>query len=244
MSLPLKSSLAAYAASNNSAAPRHLGTRYDANGTFLKEPGNTVVCHLAGGSASQRAVLEVRRRMMSMPDANKLTFTPISSLHMTLFQGIIEYRRALPYWPEDVALGTSIDDMTQLYLKRLGGFEDRGSFKIKVIDITPVGLTVAGATDEDAATIKTWRDALSVPFGYRHPDHDTYVFHITFAYIVDWLADERLPAWQELFDSSLTFLERDAPVIDINPPAFCRFDDMNHFEELLVLGAADQEAAA
>ncbi len=113
-----------------------------------------------------------------------------------------------------------------------------------MIDITPVGLTVAGATDEDAVTIKAWRDALSVPFGYRHPDHDTYVFHITFAYIVDWLADERLPAWQELFDSSLTFLEREAPVIDINPPAFCRFDDMNHFEELLILGAADQEAAA
>lgn len=244
MSLPLKSSLHRYAASNNSVSPRHLGTRYDADGTFLPEPGNTVVCHLVGGSSSERAILEVRRRMMSMPDANKLTFTPVSSLHMTLFQGIIEYRRALPYWPEDLPLDTSIDDMTQLYLKRLETFEDRGSFNIKVIGITPVGLTVAGATDEDTVIINEWRDALSMPFGYRHPDHDTYVFHITFAYIVDWLADARLPAWQELFANSLDFLEREAPLIEINPPAFCRFNDMNHFEELLILGGADREAAA
>ena len=132
MSLPLKSSLHRYAASNNSVSPRHLGTRYDADGTFLPEPGNTVVCHLVGGSSSEHAILEVRRRMMSMPDANKLTFTPVSSLHMTLFQGIIEYRRALPYWPEDLSLDTSIDDMTQLYLKRFETFEDRGSFNIKV----------------------------------------------------------------------------------------------------------------
>ncbi|ATU91365.1 DUF1868 domain-containing protein [Phyllobacterium zundukense] len=244
MPTSIKPSLAPYTASNNSGAPRHLGTRYDTNGNFLQEPGNTVVCHLVSGSASERAVLEVRDRMMLMPDADKLIFTPVSSLHMTLFQGIIEYRRALPYWPEDVALDTSIDEMTRLYLKRLEGFEGRGPFKIKVIAVTPVGLTVTGATDEDEAIIKAWRDALSVPFGYRHPDHDTYVFHITFAYLIDWLAEDRRPAWEGLFDDCLRFLEWEAPVIEIHPPAFCRFNDMNRFEELLVLGSAVREAAA
>ncbi|MBZ9653434.1 DUF1868 domain-containing protein [Phyllobacterium lublinensis] len=244
MSLSIKASLARYAASHNSVAPRHLGTRYDANGTFLKEPGNTVVCHLVGGSDSERAILEVRKRMMSVPDAGRLTFTPASSLHMTLFQGIIEYRRALPYWPDDVPLDTSIDAMTSIYLERLDGLQNQGAFRIKVIDVSPVGLTVAGVTDEDDATIKAWRDALSIPFGYRHPDHDTYVFHITFAYPIGWLPDERLSAWQELLESSLEFLQHEAPVIEIRPPAFCRFNDMNQFEELLILCGTDQEAAA
>jgi hypothetical protein len=243
MPTSIKPSLARYAAGNNTQAPRHLGTRYDASGNFLPEPGNTIVCHLVRGSASERAVLEVRDRMLSMPDAGKLAFTPISSLHMTLFQGIIEYRRALPYWPDDVSVDTSIDEMTRLYLKRLEGFEGRGLFKIRVIDVTPVGLTVKGATAEDEATIKTWRDALAVAFGYRHPDHDTYVFHITLAYLTEWLVDDRLPAWQDMFDDCLTFLERDAPIIEIHPPAFCSFNDMNHFEELLVLGS-EQPAAA
>jgi len=244
MSQSIKPSVARYAASSNSDVPRHLGTRYDANGTFLPEPGNTVVCHLMKGSASERAVLEVRDRMLSMPDASKLAFTPVSSLHMTLFQGIIEYRRSLPYWPEDIPLGTSIDEMTRFYLKRLEEFEGCGSFKIKVIDVTPVGLTVKGASLEDEAVIKAWRDTLAVPFGYRHPDHDTYVFHITFAYLIDWLADDRLPAWQKLFDDCLFCLEQEAPIMEIQPPALCSFNDMNHFEELLVLGSKHHRASA
>jgi hypothetical protein len=188
------------------------------------------------GSPSEAVVIEVRERMRAMPDADRLAFTPISSLHMTLFQGIIEYRRRLPYWPSDVPLDTSIDDMTSLYLRRLKGFESLAPFNIKVIEVVPTGLTVAGATVEDRRIMAAWRDALSVPFSYRHPDHDTYVFHITFAYQIRRLADDRTAAWQDFFDDSLALFERQAPVIEIKPPAFCSFNDMNHFEELLILG--------
>ncbi|WP_181180751.1 DUF1868 domain-containing protein [Mesorhizobium sp. B2-4-6] len=229
-------SLAAYFEGTNRASPIHLGTRYDASGNFLPEPGNTVVCHLAEGTPSQAAIIEVRKRIHTMPDADRLAFTPISSLHMTLFQGIIEYRRRLPYWPSDVPLDTGIDDMTRLYLERLQGFESHGPFKVKAVEVVPTGLTVAGASEEDRQIMKAWRDALSAPFGYRHPDHDTYVYHITFAYQIRRLADERAAAWQDLFDDCLSFLEREAPVIELKPPAFCSFKDMKHFEELLVLG--------
>ncbi|MEZ2332451.1 DUF1868 domain-containing protein [Mesorhizobium sp. RCC_202] len=232
----VRPSLAGFFESTNPAPPTHLGTRYDASGNFLLEPGNTVVSHLVSGSPSEAAVLEVRERMLAMPDADRLAFTPVSSLHMTLFQGIIEYRRRLPYWPSDVPLDTSIDDMTRLYLQRLDGFEGRGAFNVKVVEVVPTGLTVDGATEEDRLVMKAWRDALSVPFGYRHPDHDNYRFHITFAYQLRRFADERAGAWQELFDDSLALLEREAPVIELRQPAFCNFKDMKHFEELLVLG--------
>jgi hypothetical protein len=187
------------------------------------------------GSPSEAAVIEVRERMRAMQDADRLAFTPISSLHMTLFQGIIEYRRRLPYWPQDVPLDTSIDDMTSLYLERLKVFEGLGAFNVEVIEVVPTGLTVAGATEEDRRVMSAWRDALSVPFGYRHPDHDTYAFHITFAYQIQRLTDDRAIAWQDFFDDSLAEFARRAPVIELQPPAFCNFKDMNHFEELLVL---------
>ena len=231
-----KPSLASFFEGTNPTLPVHLGTRYDTSGNFLLEPGNTVVSHLVEGSPSEAAVIEVRERMRAMPDADRLAFTPISSLHMTLFQGIIEYRRRLPYWPAGMPLDTSIDEMTRLYLLRLQGFEGNGAFRIKTIGLTPNGLTVAGATEEDRAILKAWRDALSMRFGYRHPDHDTYVFHITFAYQIRRLADKRVSAWQGLFDGCLSFLDREAPVIELRQPAFCSFKDMKHFEELLVLG--------
>ncbi|CAN7622875.1 DUF1868 domain-containing protein [Mesorhizobium sp. LjNodule214] len=232
----VRPSLAGFFEGTNPTPPVHLGTRYDRSGNFLFEPGNTIVSHLVSGSPSEAVVIEVRERMRAMPDADRLAFTPISSLHMTLFQGIIEYRRRLPYWPEDVPLDTSIDDTTRLYQERLQGFEGQGAFKVKVVEVVPTGLTVAGASEDDRRIMQAWRDALSVPFGYRHPDHDTYVFHITFAYQVRRLADERASAWQDLFDDCLSLFEREAPVIELKPPAFCAFRDMKHFEELLVLG--------
>ncbi|MGX9143298.1 DUF1868 domain-containing protein [Mesorhizobium sp. 128a] len=232
----IRPSLAGYFEGTNPKPPVHLGTRYDTSGNFLPEPGNTVVSHLVNGSPSEAVVIEVRERMLAMPDADRLAFTPISSLHMTLFQGIIEYRRRLPYWPQDVPLDTSIDDMTSLYLERLKGFEGLAPFNIKVIEVVPTGLTVAGATDDDVRAMSAWRDALSVPFGYRHPDHDSYAFHITFAYQIRRLADDRAAAWQDLFADCLARFSRQAPVIELKAPAFCSFRDMKHFEELLVLG--------
>jgi hypothetical protein len=232
----IRPSLAGFFEGTNPKPPVHLGTRYDTAGNFLPEPGNTVVSHLVNGSPSEAVVIEVRERMRAMPDADRLAFTPVTSLHMTLFQGIIEYRRRLPYWPPDVPLDTSIDDMTRLYLKRLKGFEGLGPFNIKVLEVVPTGLTVAGATDEDRRIMSAWRDALSEPFGYRHPDHDSYIFHITFAYQIKRLADDRAAEWQDFFDHSLALFEREARVIEIKPPAFCSFNDMNHFDELLILG--------
>ena len=126
--------------------------------------------------------------------------------------------------------------MTRLYLEHLKGFEGFGPFNIKVIEIVPTGLTVAGATDDDVRIMRAWRDALAVPLGCRHPDHDSYVFHITFAYQIQRLADDRAAAWQDLFDDSLALFEQQASVIEIRAPAFCSFKDMEHFEELLVLG--------
>jgi hypothetical protein len=236
MPVSVKPSLAGFFAGTNPTPPLHLGRRYDTAGNFLTEPGNTVVCHLVNGSPSEAVVVEVRERMRAMPDADRLAFTPVSSLHMTLFQGIIEHRRRLAYWPEDVPLDTSIDDMTRLCQERLDGFEGCGAFRIKVVDVIPTGLTVAGASDEDERILRAWRDALTVPFGYRHPDHDGYVFHITFAYQIRRLEDEKASEWQDLFDDCLSLFARHAPVIELRPPAFCGFRDMEHFEELLILG--------
>ncbi|WP_413771476.1 DUF1868 domain-containing protein [Mesorhizobium sp. PAMC28654] len=35
-------------------------------------------------------------QIVALYDADRLAFTPVSSLHMTLFQGIIEHRPAYP----------------------------------------------------------------------------------------------------------------------------------------------------
>lgn len=214
---------------------RHIGIRHTADGVFLKEPGNTVVCHLVKDSLSARAVMEARTRMQSLPEAEKLAYTPESSLHMTLFQGIIEGRRSLPYWPEDLALDSPIDAMTEAYIERLSGFEAPGTFRIEVVGATPNGLSVAGVSEKDRQMMKIWRDQLAAIFGYRHPDHETYEFHITFAYILERFSDEAILTWDKALKEIVEDLREAAPIIELVPPAFCSFEDMNHFEELVVM---------
>jgi hypothetical protein len=223
-----------HAKSRHPEPPRHLGTRYDTTGRFLPEPGNTVVCHLVEGSATAAALADARQRYLAMPEAKQLAFTPLSSLHMTLFQGIIEGRRALPYWPEDVALTTPIDQMTTFYAERLAAYAGGPEFKVRVTGAAPTGLKVEGATARDRQAMADWRDAFADLFGYRHPDHDDYVFHITFAYVIERFEDAALPAWQQMLDEVVADINRRAPLLDLRAPAFCSFEDMNHFEELVV----------
>lgn len=216
--------------------PPHLGSRYDAEGRFLPEHGNTVVCHLVEGSASEAAVIGARSRIMALAPAGKLAFTPPGSLHMTLFEGVLETRRTPSAWPQGMPFDTAIDALTAHFLRRLEGFEGHGAFKVAVIGMTPTGLKLAGASAQDVAVMRAWRDALTVPFGYRQPQHDDYSFHKTFAYMIDWLAEDEVPVWEAALAAELLTLQRDVPVLELRPPAFCRFADMTHFEELLVLG--------
>lgn len=219
----------------NPGDPPHFGSRYDATGRFLPEPGNTVVCHLVEGSETQRALVDARARFLTMPEAARLSFTPISSLHMTLFQGVIETRRKPGYWPPELSLDTPIDDTTALLEQRLGGFQGGPAFRMRVAEALPTGLVLVGASEKDGRALRIWRDRLADLFGYRHADHDVYEFHVTFAYVIERFDDEALLAWQLMLAEIVDDIRRRVDVLELCPPAFCSFRDMNHFEELLVI---------
>ena len=223
-----------YGHSHKNTPPWHLGTRYDAAGTFLPEPGNTVVCHLVSGSATEQALANARAQYQAMPDAGKLAFTPVNSYHMTLFQGIIKGRRKLRYWPNDMALDAPIEAMTTHYIETLAEFEPAAPFAVELIEALPTGLIVAGATAADRHAMAEWRNRFAEAFGYRHPDHDSYEFHITMAYMIDWIDDDAIPAWTAMLNDVAAEIRAAAPVLELRAPAFCSFADMNWFEERIV----------
>jgi hypothetical protein len=241
---PFSPELLTYSESHNPKPPRHLGTRYRARGGFLREPGNTIVCHLQKGSKTEQAIVDAREKYLAMPEAERLLFTPISSLHMTLFQGIIEGRRTPGFWPADMPLDAPVDDMNEIMAARLTGFQAAEPFKIKVTGAHPSGLVVDGCSENDRKALTAWRDALATLLGYRHPDHDGYVFHITFAYPIERLSDVALPAWQAMLTEVTEDIARQAPVLELTPPAFCVFEDMNHFHEILIFDDEHETEAA
>lgn len=227
--------IAHYAAGNNTSPPQRLGRRYDAT-RFLPEAGNTVVCHLDFNDPAHQAVLEARARMQSLPEAEKFLYTPVDSLHMTVFEGVIETRRTPEAWPADIDRNDPVDKVTEALATRLASFAPPPDFAVRVEGLRPSGLILKGATAEDEATMRAWREALTKPFGYRHDQHDSYRYHMTFAYPIDWITDTCIPVWEAEFRAILADIERAAPVIPLTPAAFCRFNDMTEFEKVLVIG--------
>ncbi|EJJ24498.1 DUF1868 domain-containing protein [Rhizobium sp. CF142] len=233
-STTLSPELLQYSKTHNPVPPAHLGTRYRKVGGFLPEPGNTIVCHPVKGAETQEVLIEAREKYLAMPEAPQFLFTPITSIHMTLFEGVIEGRRKQNYWPDDIPLETPIDDMTELMGARLEGFSMSEPFKVAIVNARPSGLLVEGATEGDRKVMRAWRDALADLLGYRQPNHDDYKFHMTFTYAIERLEDEALPRWQAMLDEVTEDIRSKAPVLELNPPAFCVFEDMNHFHELLI----------
>jgi hypothetical protein len=217
-----------------SERPWFFGTRFDESGRFLPERGNTIVNHLVSGSKTEQVLIEIRQSLMALPHAHHFAFTPVSSLHMTLTQGVIDNRRKQHFWPRETDLDAPVEEITRLYLERLAGFEPRGDFTMTASAMTPFGLTVKGAASQDDAALKNWRDELSILLGYRHPDHDTYEFHITFAYLIDWLPPEAVDIYEPALAQYLELVREQAPLLELGETAFCSFEDMNHFEPLHV----------
>jgi hypothetical protein len=135
-----------------------------------------------------------------------------------------------------VSYEATIDDTTELFLQRLQGLPQLPSFDMKVERVTPLGLTLAGATPEDEKIARKIREQLTLPFGYRSPTHDGYRFHITLAYVKAWLpagaAEAYLPELARLTER----FAAQVAVLELAPPAFCTFEDMNWFEPVLFLG--------
>ncbi|WP_112320377.1 DUF1868 domain-containing protein [Oceanibium sediminis] len=231
----MRPDLAAFARRSHDGPPDRLGRRYDSR-RFLSEAGNTVVCHLDREDPAHEPVLEARARMQALPGADALLFTPADSLHMTVFDGVIETQREADAWPAGLDCAAPINAVTDVLLQRLPGFAAPPAFSVSAVNLLPTGLLLDGATAADTRVLWRWRDTLTAPFGFRRPEHDSYRFHMTFAYPLRWLDDDEASRWEDALGEILADLRRAAPVIPLRAPAFCRFADMTHFEELLVLG--------
>lgn len=232
--MPFETEITRFAAGQNPKPPSRLGQRYSAI-KFLPEAGNTVVCHLDRTLPSHRAVLAARARMQALPGAENFLYTPEESLHMTVFEGVIETRRTADAWPADMDRDAPVIDVTEALMTRLDRFSPPPAFAVRVKDLLPTGLLLTGATAEDDRIMQDWRDVLTEPFGYRHKDHDAYRFHMTFAYATGWIPDDLVPVWTQELNIILNDLAQAAPVIPLRAPAFCQFADMEDFEERRVL---------
>lgn len=213
----------------------HLGRRFDATGRFLPEQGNTVVAQVVPGSPTEAALIALRASLQALPHAAHFAFTAVPSYHMTVFEGVTGTRRAAGYWPDDLPHDLSIEAATARMIDRLQGWQAPPAFAMRVTAVTPFGLRLTGATAQDEAAARAWRDALSRTLRLRTPTHDSYGFHTTLAYVMRPLPAEALPDLRRAMNALTAQMQAAVPVLHLARPAFCSFADMNAFPPVLAL---------
>lgn len=211
------------------------GGKFATDGTVQVWPGNTFICHIDPVSQAWRAIREVQEKVKCSPFQRFFTFTPPSSFHMTVFQGLSHGERDSR--PEGVPPEASRDATSSILLDRTKGLELPAGFQVKVLDLYALhSLTVTGSNSGQEDLLRKTREILRVATGISPRRFSEYVFHITLGYPITFVSDALA---REILDYSQSIslgLTEEIGPIALKQVEFCNFDTMHHFEPLVRLG--------
>ena len=199
--------------------------KFDTGGAVQIWPGSTFVCHVTKESESYAGLVALQERIKRSEFARFFTFLPPPSFHMTVFQGYSPGVERTENWPTDLRA-----DSTHEIAHRATGVT-LPTPRVRTRDLFCLhSLTLDGATPEDEAHLRDTRDALHAATGIRRPNFDGYVFHVTLAYLVQWLSPKTAQEVVAFSDEIGNEFCRAYPEIDLDQCAFCAFESMHHFE--------------
>lgn len=239
---PIRSETLSFMTGEHSGLPRPpaisepgQGGKFMADGSVLSFPGNTFVCHVLPDTPSHRAITELQNALKAAPFARYFSFLPPSSFHMTVFQGVCMPKEAQAPFPEGTAREDGLDDITETMLKRLQPVSFPDPFSIEAVGpFLHSGLGIHVDGKGDAAKSAMWqtrrdlREALKLDF----VDFDAYRFHISLAYLLEWLTPDQAFEIRDTLGALVTDLADAVPEIEIGMNEFCTFDTMHHFEPI------------
>ncbi len=227
--------------------PLDVNRKFAPNGMVIPFGGNTIICHLpqqGPDSAPFNALLDIYRDLPAHPFAHRITATPPSSYHMTIFGGANDKDRRLAVWPAGLPLDMPIATVDRILGDRLKGFDlgmDAPPYRMKVNPVEPaageVPLTIrlVPADTETEAKLRKLRNRLADLLGIHAPGHDSYGFHITLGYTINWLSPAENVEFRRALNTWREMLNHRAPVITLGAPEYCLLDDMFAFRRQFYL---------
>jgi len=207
------------------------GGKFATDGRVQPWPGNTFICHLRKGSAAYETLLHVQERIRMSPFSGFFAFLPPPSFHMTLFQGVSPGNRPGQGWPDDIAEGTPLTDVTARLDQRIADAVVPETFRLTVDGLFALqSVRMSGADPSEVDALRQARTALRQATRITFPDFDRYTFHITLAYQIHWVSADVARQMIELSDALGAECQQHLGQVELGPIEFCSFETMHHFE--------------
>lgn len=205
------------------------GGKFAPDGSTLPYPGNTFLCHLDPESRFFAAVSAMQDRLRSSRFAHYFSFLPKPSFHMTIFCGVSGVALDAEGWPEDVPAGVGLNEINQLFESRLSQVSGPASFSVQPRSLYPNSIRLCAANKAEETKLRDMRNRLADATGLHRADHETYEFHASMGYLLQWIPEEDVDAL--LMHSEQSFAEHLAEIGNMNlgPAEFCDFENMHGF---------------
>jgi hypothetical protein len=209
-----------------------VGKKFNADGSFRRYPGLTVICKIDPSSLESHVLRECQSRFESLPFANKFSFLPQSSFHMTAIELVNDQARTPELWSRHLPLDSSMTDVDEFITRAWKNLEKISGPRMTVHGFkteSTLGIHVEPSDEEQSENLKKFRDRAADATGVRKPGHDTYRFHITYAYKLEHLSDDENRRLLEESAVASEFLKGEIPVLTPGSPELCFYNDMSAF---------------
>jgi hypothetical protein len=161
---------------------------------------------------------------------------------MTIVDGVRGKECEPGMWPpgkEKQPLAECTEEFSQK-LRKLGmelqseGLAPPYRMRIRGFDpaVVGIGVELEGATPEEEKRMRRLRDKIADTFGIRAPNHETYIFHISMAYLLRHIDGEDREELNKVFTQFLPILKI---AFELGPVEFCTFENMYAFLRLFYL---------
>ena len=222
-----------------------IGRKFNADGTPYPFRGNTFICKVRQGPDAPyfRALRDAHTDLRNQPFFGKIAVLPLSSYHMTVFDGANDQARKPGLWPTGLPYDAPIEECDREVARRLADFPLEAALPIRMRADptrqetfgTSLSVTLRPADEAEERKLRRLRDRLSDAVGIRAPGHDSYRFHTTLAYILRQLSAAEAEAARRAMARWAASAAEAEPVIAFDSPEFCTYDDMFAYKRVFAL---------
>ncbi len=219
-----------------------VGQKFHPDGRARTFPGNTVICHVPGDTPQFDLLRQLRDWAAAQPWGSKFHFLPPSSYHMTVFDAVCDQVRQPENWPRHLPLAAPLEAVDQLLLENFPQVAAPAQIEVQYRLFYAargfIGMFVQPTSPAIERDLRAYRNRLAESFGIRHPNHETYNFHISLAYQIEQFTPlEKFQA--VVFNGRMhRRLRTGFGVLKLNAPELTFFENMTYF------GVSRQDAIA
>lgn len=209
------------------------GGKFNTDGSVQRWPGNTFICHVDAQSAAHKHLRALQEEIKMSRFARFFTFLPPSSFHMTVFEGVSPGVTDTAFIPHGANAEMTRDELSANILQSIDDIYLEPAQSVQMVSLfCAQGLRVSRVGELGDGPLREARDTLRTATGISPSAFAEYKFHITLAYLLEWLTEPTAKAVVSFSNELAERYAKDLSSIPLGPVEFCNFETMHHFEPL------------